>query len=74
MAEIERNERLLALLLLQQMKASPQREKALQLSLAGFSNAEIADLLQTTTAVVAQQLYETRRQTKPKKKKKKSGK
>jgi len=67
MADIERTERLMALLLLQQMKTSPQREKALQLSLAGFSNAEIADLLQTTTGVVAQQLYEARRRGKSKK-------
>ena len=57
----DRVERLLALLLLQQMKASAQREKVLQLSLAGFSNTEIADLLQTTAAVVSQSLYETRR-------------
>lgn len=57
----DRTERLLALTLLQQMKGSPQRDKALQLSLAGFTNTEIADLLQTTTAVVAQALYEARR-------------
>jgi DNA-directed RNA polymerase specialized sigma24 family protein len=57
----DRIEKLLALLLLQQMKVGPQRDKALQLSLAGFTNTEIADLLQTTAAAVAQQLYETRR-------------
>jgi DNA-directed RNA polymerase specialized sigma24 family protein len=57
----DRIERLLALLLMQQMKTSPQRERALQLSLAGFTNTEIADLLQTTAAVVAQSLYEGRR-------------
>lgn len=61
MEATDRVERLLALILLQQMKASPQREKALQLSAAGFSNTEIADLLQTTSAVVAQSLYEARR-------------
>ena len=64
----DRVEKLLALLLLQQMKAAPQREKAIHLSLAGFTNTEIADLLQTTTGVVAQALYEARR--KPKKKRK----
>jgi DNA-directed RNA polymerase specialized sigma24 family protein len=58
----DRTERLLALILLQQMKASSQREKALQLSLAGFTNTEIADLLQTTSAVVSQALYEVRRE------------
>lgn len=57
----ERVERLLALLLLQQMKLAPQRDKALQLSVAGFTNTEIADLLQTNAAVVSQQLYEARR-------------
>ena len=57
----DRAERLLALVLLQQMKGSPQRDKVLQLSLAGFTNTEIADLLETTSAVVAQSLYEARR-------------
>ena len=57
----DRSERLLALLLLQQMNESPQRDKVLQLSLAGFTNTEIADLLQTTSGVVAQSLYELRR-------------
>ena len=63
MAVAGRAEHLLALILLQQMKASPQRDKVLHLSLAGFTNTEIADLLQTTSAVVAQSLYEARRGT-----------
>ena len=71
MASVDRVERLLALLLLQQVKAAPQREKALHLSIAGFTNTEIADLLQTTAGVVAQSLYEARR--KPKKKRKSQG-
>lgn len=58
----DRTELLLALILLQQMKGSSQRDKALHLSLAGFTNTEIADLLQTTAAVVAQSLYQVRRQ------------
>jgi len=58
----DRTERLVALMLLQQMKGSSQRDKALQLSLAGFTNTEIANLLQTTAAVVAQSLYKVRRQ------------
>ena len=37
---IDRVERLLALLLIQQMKGSTQLEKATQLSVAGFSNTE----------------------------------
>lgn len=63
MEAFDRIERLLALHLIQQMKTSPQHEKALQLSLAGFSNTEIADLLQTRAAVVAQMLYTTRRES-----------
>jgi len=70
MASDDRVERLLALLLLQQAKAVSQREKALQLSLAGFTNTEIADLLQTTAGVVAQSLYEARRKPKTKRKSK----
>lgn len=66
MAEVEadktdRVERLLALLLLGELRGASQREKIAQLSLAGFSNVEIANLLQTTSAVVAQSLYEHRR-------------
>jgi DNA-directed RNA polymerase specialized sigma24 family protein len=62
-----RIERLLALILIQQMKGS-QREKALQLNLAGFSNAEIADILQTTSAVIAQSLYSMKGPRRPRKK------
>lgn len=61
METTDRIERLLALILLQQMKASSQRDKALELRAAGFSNTEIADLLQTTGAVIAQALYEARK-------------
>ena len=61
MSNADRSERLLALLLLQQMKGASQRDKALQLSLAGFSNTEIADMLETTSQVIAQSLYEVRR-------------
>lgn len=58
----DRTERLLALVLLQHLKGVSQREKVLQLNLAGFSNTEIADLLQTTSAVVSQSLYTARRE------------
>jgi DNA-directed RNA polymerase specialized sigma24 family protein len=44
------------------MKSSSQQYKIVELNLAGFSNLEIADLLQTTSAVVAQSLYSARRQ------------
>jgi DNA-directed RNA polymerase specialized sigma24 family protein len=62
---LERVERLLALLLIQDMKG--QQEKATQLSIAGFSNLEIADILQTSSGVIAQLLY-TSRKAKGKKK------
>lgn len=57
----ERVERLLALLLIQNMKGATKQEKAIQLNLAGFSNVEIADILQTSGQVVAQLLYVSRR-------------
>jgi len=62
MEKTDRTERLLALLLLQQIKGAPQRDKIMLLNLAGFSNLEIADILETTSAVVSQSLYEARRQ------------
>jgi DNA-binding CsgD family transcriptional regulator len=64
----DRTERLLAILLLESMKGTSQREKAISLSLAGFSNVEIADLLQTSSQVVAQHLYESRKKNKRRKK------
>jgi DNA-binding CsgD family transcriptional regulator len=61
MDENDRTERLLALILLNQMKGASQREKIVELSVAGFTNVEIADIVQTTTAVVSQVLYEVRK-------------
>jgi len=60
-AATDRMERLLALSLVQNMKGATQAEKALQLSMAGFTNVEIADLLGTTAAVVSQNLYAIRK-------------
>jgi len=65
----DRIERLLAISVIQGMKGATQADKALQLSLAGFTNVEIGNLLQTTQAVISQYLYAAR-----KKKKKKKGK
>ncbi len=59
-----RTEKILALLLLQGMKAATQAEKAVQLSVAGFTAAEIADLLKTNAAVVHQHLYAMRKKKK----------
>jgi hypothetical protein len=59
-ATLERVERLLALILIHDMKDAPQTEKAFSLSRAGFAHAEIAALLGTTAPVIAQQLYKLR--------------
>ena len=64
----DRTERLMAILLLESMKGTSQREKVIRLSLAGFSNVEIADLLQTYSQVVAQHLYESRKKNRRRKK------
>ncbi len=61
----ERIERLLALLLVRDLKG--QNEKILALNLAGFTSVEIADLLQTSAQVVRQSLYESRKAGKPRK-------
>lgn len=58
--DASRVERLLAFLLLEQMEREPQTRKVQVLNFAGFTNAEIAALLQTTPAVIAQRLYEAR--------------
>lgn len=68
----ERVEKLLALLLLENLEGVSQREKAIRLNLAGFSNVEIADLLQTSSQVVSQYLYESRKKGKHAKSGKKS--
>lgn len=52
----ERSERLLALLLLQTLKGASQKEKIIQLNMAGFSNIEIAELLKTKPTVVAKEI------------------
>jgi len=74
MDKTDRSEYLQALILLHMMKNEPKRNRMLQLNLAGFSNLEIADLLQTTTTVVAQSLYEARQGNRSEVKKKASGK
>lgn len=56
----DRLERLLALLLVHTMKGT-QAEKAIELSVAGFTNVEISNLLQTTQGVIAQYRYAARR-------------
>ncbi len=62
----ERLERLLVLILLQSLKGASQKEKVAELNLAGFSNIEIAEFLQTSPSVVASLIYQSK---KPKKQK-----
>lgn len=69
MTSPEKLERILALILLNSLKGASQQDKIIQLNIAGFSNLEIADLLQTNSAVVAQSLYAARKQKSPHSKK-----
>jgi hypothetical protein len=62
----DRIEKLLAMLVVQNMKGATQADKALQLSLAGFTNVEIGNLLQTNPAVIASNLYAERKKKKVK--------
>jgi DNA-binding NarL/FixJ family response regulator len=64
----DRIERLLALLLIHTMKGSTQAEQALQLSIAGFTNVEISNLLETTQGTVAQYRHVAKKKKKKKKK------
>lgn len=64
---IARLEKLMALVLINSLKSSTVEDKAHQLSLAGFTNIEIADLIETNTTVIAASLY-NRKKKKAKKK------
>jgi DNA-binding CsgD family transcriptional regulator len=57
----ERTERLLALILIGSMKEAPQQMKIHKLRLAGFSNIEIADLLDISPTVVASLAYKAKK-------------
>lgn len=54
-------DRIAAFQMLDQMAGATQAQKTMRLSLIGFSNAEIAAMLDTTTAVVSQNLYSERK-------------
>jgi len=62
--ENERIEALLALILVHSFKDEPMVEAASALSVASFTNVEIADLLQTSPQTVTQLLYEKRKKGK----------
>jgi len=66
----ERIERLLALILLHAMKGASQKDKASQLNIAGFSNIEIVEFLQTSPAGVATLVYQSKKSGKSRKRKK----
>ena len=77
MENIERVEKLLAFQLMHDMQDATQAEKVRVLSKVGFGNAEIADILGTTSGAVAVQLSRHRagkkkKKTKTKTKKKKT--
>ena len=63
----DRIEKLLSLILLELMKGTSQAVKIRRLNLAGFTNAEIADFLETKAAVVAVRLSESRKKNKKQK-------
>ena len=54
-------DRIAAFAMLDGMVNASQAQKCLRLALVGFTNAEIAEMLQTTPAVVAQSLYAERK-------------
>ena len=60
----DRVEKLLTMLLLEQIGTAPQTRKIDVLLRAGFKNAEVAELLGTTPAVVAQTAYASKKQKK----------
>jgi DNA-directed RNA polymerase specialized sigma24 family protein len=60
----DRIEKLLALLLIDNMKSANQTLKIEKLSTAGFTNAEIADLLDIKSAAVAVRLSEAKKKRK----------
>lgn len=70
MEDIERVEKLLAFQLMHDMQDASQAEKMKILSMVGFGNAEIAEILGTTSGTVAVQLSRDRAEKKKKKKKK----
>jgi predicted transcriptional regulator len=60
MADETRIERILTMILLNDLEGAPQAKKAEILNRIGYSNSEIAELLGTTAATVGQQLYSLR--------------
>lgn len=61
-----RIEKLLVMILLDSIKNKTVSEKARQLNIAGFSNIEIANLLESKPNVITQMLYNNRKSSKKK--------
>jgi len=59
------SDRVAAFTMLDGMREATQAQKCLRLALAGFSNTEIAEMLQTSAAVVAQSVYAERKRSHP---------
>lgn len=55
------SDRIAAFAMLDGMNQASQAQKCLRLALIGFTNAEMAEMLQTTSGVVAQSLYSERK-------------
>jgi hypothetical protein len=58
-----RQDRIAAFVMLDAMTNRTQAEKSVRLKLVGFSNSEIASMLQTTPAVVASNIYQEKKKT-----------
>lgn len=58
-------DRISAFAMLDGMHEASQAQKCLRLALIGFSNAEIAEMLQTTPSVVASSVYQERKKGRP---------
>lgn len=56
-----RLEKLMAMMILRQMGEATQQEKVVVMNRAGFSNPEIAELLETKPNIVAQHLYSSKK-------------
>lgn len=59
------SDRIAAFMMLDGMSNASQAQKCLRLALIGFTYAEIAEMLQTTPAVVGQNLYTERKKPRP---------
>ena len=64
MEENNRIEKLLAMQLINSLAGKNMAEKAAQLSIVGFTNVEIANLLETNSGTINQLLYARRKKRK----------